>query len=149
MLVVKSRKLAFVVKFLLVLFLSFVAVVAGAMLTGGGHGNALPLTMVLGPLNILEVFPFIVASPKWAVYFIFSTVFLFGVYALFVKAVKHALAFFFILVFHFGVGIVSINIFTSFSGSAPLLAGASILNLIVFIPLTLVFYLLYSIHKYR
>ena len=53
MAIIKSRNAAFILKLTLLLPLSFATLAVAVFATVGGHGNYLPLMLLLGPANIL------------------------------------------------------------------------------------------------
>ena len=105
MAIFKSRTLAFIAKFMLLLPLScFTAHIAfGA--TGGGHGNFLPAILFLGPLTIPLGGG--IPCPLWEEYLLLGTpVCLYVVYALLLKFVKSSNVFRLVLIFHLSSSVI-------------------------------------------
>jgi len=150
----KSHKVIFIAKLVLLLPLSFVTVyTAGAIGTGGGHGNFFPFIVVLGPLNILFAIPF--DRPE-GLYFFDGATFLYGLYALLLKFIKSGKGFWVILSFHvissfvamFFLGILdNYPLFEKKGGDV--LVTILVMNIIIFILWGLIIWLLKSIHKSR
>ena len=136
MAIIKSRKLAFIIKLVLLFPLSYITVCTAACLTGGGHGNFLPLILILGPLNILE---------QNMGTFLFLVIPLYEVYALLIRFIKSNYTLALILTLHVASGLIEILI-NSNSYSAPLVHPIAV---ILLVPLAFVIWIFVSIDKSR
>ena len=152
MAIFKSHKVSFIAKLVLLIPLSYVAVVAAMIGTGGGHGNYFPSILICGPtwiLSAIPVPPHMVGTPV-----ICGVICLYMAYALLLKFVKSNKIFFVILISHIMIGLI-IMLFGDVEASSlfeknrsvfPIILG---MNTIIFALWGLVFWLLKSIHKSR
>ena len=57
MAIVESHKSTFIIKFIILFPLSWVMIFVAFLYTGGGHGNFLPLQLIVGPAFLLAFLP--------------------------------------------------------------------------------------------
>ena len=140
MAIIKSRKLAFIIKLVLLLPLSYITACAAAMATGGGHGNYFAILLVLGPLNVV----FLMSEFKDFRLLFLGVVCLYEVYALLIRFIKSNYTLAVILTFHAASGFIAMRIapshFTLFDH--PIIV-------IFLVPLALIVWMFISIDKRR
>ena len=120
MAIIRSRKVSFFLKLLLLLPLSFAMLFVAVIATVGGHGNYLPLTLILGPANILFALDL---GPGWDVLFMCLIVCLYEVYALLLKFVKASATVYWILGLHIASSVIAMMTCAS---NGTLLLGSTI-----------------------
>ena len=139
-----NKKYIVIIKLVIMIPLSYFTVLNALMLTGGGHGNYLPLIFISGPMNFLF-------QPKLSpLIFILGTICLFEIYALLVCFFHSKFTLIIILLVHIISSIIALPIFLTkgylLLGNEPFIL--IIINLFFLILPTLIIGLLFSFVKF-
>ena len=156
MLKLKSNKMRFITRLVLLCPLSLLMGFVGVMGTGGGHGNYFPLILISGPVSILFVIP-LYGFVK-GICFLCGMLCLYGTYALLLKFIKFDKTFCSILVFHIMSALITM-FFLNTNKHYPMFISDGIddsatqillvLNTIIFTLWVFVLWLLILIHRSR